>query len=157
MKILMVCLGNICRSPLAEGILRQKLQSAGLNVDVDSAGTGGWHVGEAPHKLSQNVAMRHNIDISGLRGRKFTAADMHDFDKIYVMDSENYNDVRFIAGKDWDENKVDLILNRIEPGKNKSVPDPWFDNTHAAFENVYQMLNQACDSIVADLKSDLTI
>lgn len=151
MKILMVCLGNICRSPLAEGILRDKLEAAGLDVEVDSAGTGGWHVGEAPHKLSQKIAQLHNINISNLRGRKFTSADMREFDKIYVMDSENYNDVKYIAGADWDENKVDLILNEVEPGLNKSVPDPWFDNTHAAFENVYQMLDQACDKIVADL------
>ncbi|MFT4202317.1 MAG: low molecular weight protein-tyrosine-phosphatase [Chitinophagaceae bacterium] len=151
MKILMVCLGNICRSPLAEGILRDKLERAGLDVEVDSAGTGGWHVGEAPHKLSQKIAQLHNININYLRGRKFTAADMVEFDKIYVMDSDNYNDVKYIAGNNWDEAKVDLILNATAPGMNQSVPDPWFDNTHDAFENVFQMLDKACDKIVADL------
>ena len=151
----MVCLGNICRSPLAEGILRHKLESAGIDAEVDSAGTGGWHIGEAPHKLSQSTALRHNIDISKLKGRKFTASDMFDFDKIFVMDSENYNDVKYIAGKDWDEEKVDLILNKSEPGRNKSVPDPWFENTNAAFENVYQMLDKACDVIVEEIKQSL--
>lgn len=155
MKILMVCLGNICRSPLAEGILRSKLEKAGLDVEVDSAGTGGWHVGEAPHKLSQSTALRHNIDISNLKGRKFTSQDMLDFDKVFVMDSDNYNDVKFIAGKNWNEDKVDLILNQSEPGRNKSVPDPWFDNTHAAFENVYQMLDKACNVIVDEIKQSL--
>lgn len=148
MKILMVCLGNICRSPLAEGILQNKLQQKGISAEVDSAGTGGWHVGEAPHKLSQLIAKRHGIDISGLKGRKFTAQDMIDFDQIFVMDSDNYNDVKFIAGKDWDEDKVDLILNQSEPGYNRSVPDPWFENTPEAFENVYQMLDKACEVIV---------
>lgn len=151
----MVCLGNICRSPLAEGILRSKLEKAGLDVEVDSAGTGGWHVGEAPHKLSQSTALRHNIDISNLKGRKFTSQDMLDFDKVFVMDSDNYNDVKFIAGKNWNEDKVDLILNQSEPGRNKSVPDPWFDNTHAAFENVYQMLDKACNVIVDEIKQSL--
>lgn len=155
MKILMVCLGNICRSPLAEGILRDKLEAAGLDVEVDSAGTGGWHIGEAPHKLSQKTARRHDIEISHLRGRKFSQDDMKDFDKIFVMDSDNYNDVKYIAASDWDENKVDLILNKLEPGQNKSVPDPWFDNTDAAFEDVYQMLDKACGKIVEEIKADL--
>lgn len=153
----MVCLGNICRSPLAEGILRHKLNAAGLDAEVDSAGTGGWHVGEAPHKLSQQVALRHNIDISQLKGRKFSAQDMNDFDMIFVMDSENYNDVRYIAGGKWDEKKVDLILNKTTPGRNQNVPDPWFENTPAAFENVYQMLNKACDKIVEEIKADMVV
>lgn len=154
MKILMVCLGNICRSPLAEGILRNKLAGNGMDVQVDSAGTGGWHVNEAPHILSQKVAKNHGFSISDLRGRKFLREDMADFDKIFVMDSQNYNDVKYIAGPKWDESKVDFILNQSLPGKNKSVPDPWYDNTVDAFENVYQMLDKACDVIIGKIQTN---
>ncbi|MDE1192600.1 MAG: low molecular weight phosphotyrosine protein phosphatase [Arachidicoccus sp.] len=148
MKILMVCLGNICRSPLAEGILQSKADEKKLNWTVDSAGTGGWHTGEAPHRLSQKIARNHGIDISHLRARQFVKEDMVRFDKIYVMDNENYNDVRRISGSLFDESKVKLILNEWHPDKNEEVPDPWYANTDAAFEEVYQMLNKACDRII---------
>jgi len=144
----MVCLGNICRSPLAEGILQHKADEHHLNWEIDSAGTGGWHTGEAPHRLSQKIAGNHGIDISHLKARQFVKEDMQRFDKIYVMDSENYNDVKRISGRLFDENKVDLILNESYPGKNKNVPDPWYANTDAAFEEVYQMLDKAGDAIV---------
>lgn len=144
----MVCLGNICRSPLAEGILRQKAEEHGLNWVIDSAGTGGWHIGEKPHQLSQLIASRHGIDLGNLRGRKLTEQDFQNFDLIYVMDSDNYRDARYIAGHSWNEGKTDLILNMTAPGKNNNVPDPWFDNTPDAFENVYRMLDKACDRII---------
>lgn len=148
MKILMVCLGNICRSPLAEGILKHKAQQRGLDWEVESAGTGGWHIGDPPHHGSQNIASKHGIDISTQKGRKFSKEDFDYFDKIYVMDSENYQDVRRIAGKAFDEEKVDLIMNEVYPARNMAVPDPWFANTDAAFEEVYQLLDKATDNII---------
>jgi protein-tyrosine phosphatase len=139
MRILMVCLGNICRSPLAEGILQHQADRAGLSIEVDSAGTAGYHVGEAPHPLSQKVALMNDIDISGQRGRAFRKEDMDRFDRIYVMDSENYNEVRRIAGPRWDASKVDLLLNELYPGENRGVPDPWYgeeDGYHAVFDMI---------------------
>lgn len=144
----MVCLGNICRSPLAEGILQQKADEHQLNWEIDSAGTGGWHSGEPPHKLSQKIARNHGIDISHLKARQFVKEDMQRFDKVYVMDRENYNDVKRISGNLFDEGKVDLILNESNPGKNKNVPDPWYAGTDTAFEEVYQMLDKACEQII---------
>mgnify|MGYP001546008681 CR=1 FL=1 len=144
----MVCLGNICRSPLAEGILQHKADERHLNWEIDSAGTGGWHTGEPPHRLSQKIEKNHGIDISHLKARQFVKEDMQRFDKIYVMDSENYNDVKRISGHLFDESKVDQILNESYPGRNKNVPDPWYANTDAAFEEVYQMLDKACEQLI---------
>jgi protein-tyrosine phosphatase len=147
MKFLMVCLGNICRSPLAEGILKHKIKQAGLNWTVESAGTGNYHIGEAPHHLSQKVAQLNGIDICEQKGRQFVKDDMLHYDKIYVMDAENYNDVRRISGKYWDANKVDLLLNEIYSGENRSVPDPWFGKEDG-FHMVYKMIDKACENIV---------
>lgn len=152
MKILMVCLGNICRSPLAEGILKHKAQKAGLNWEVESAGTGGWHIGDPPHHGSQNIASKYGIDISNQKGRKFTKEDFDYFDKIYVMDSENYQDAKRIAGKVFDEEKIDLIMNEVYAARNMAVPDPWYANTEAAFEEVYQLLDKATDNIIEKYK-----
>lgn len=151
----MVCLGNICRSPLAEGILQHKADERYLNWEVDSAGTGGWHTGEPPHRLSQKIAKNHGIDISHLKARQFVKEDMQRFDKIYVMDSENYNDVKRISGHLFDESKVGLILNESHPGRNKNVPDPWYANTDAAFEEVYRMLDKACEKIINNGKTEV--
>lgn len=147
MRILMICLGNICRSPLAEGILQNKADEAGLNWTVDSAGTGDYHVGEAPHKSSQKIAKLNGIDISKQKCRQFKKDDMHFFDKVYVMDSNNYNDVRRMSGNDWNESKTDLILNELYPGQNRNVPDPWY-GTEQSFHEVFEMLDKACDKIV---------
>src|ERR1044072_5341879 len=119
MKILMVCLGNICRSPLAEGILRKKLQDAGIaHVHVDSAGTNGYHNGENPDPRSIKNAKKNGVDISGLISRKFTVADFDHFDRIYVMDQSNYRDVMALAKNETHTAKVDLFLNISFPGKN---------------------------------------
>lgn len=148
MKILMVCLGNICRSPLAEGILQHKANNAGLNWTVESAGTGArYHAGEAPHKLSQKVATLNGVDICSQQSRQFTKEDMLHYDKIYVMDAENYNEVKRISGNNWDAKKVDLLMNELYPGKNKSIPDPWFGG-EPGFHEVYAMIEQACDNII---------
>ena len=147
MKILMVCLGNICRSPLAEGILQHKADMAGLKWKVDSAGTANYHVGEPPHKLSQKVARMNGINISQQCCRQFKKDDMLAFDKIYVMDSENYIDVRRISGELWDEEKTDLLLNELYPGKNMGVPDPWYGNEDG-YHKVFKLISDACDMII---------
>lgn len=141
MKILMVCLGNICRSPLAEGILRHLAMQRQLNWEIDSAGTGNWHVGDPPDPRSVKVAKKHGIDISGLRGRQFQAGDFGRFDSIYVMDLDNYRDVLRKAGSDADRSKVQLLLEHQQP-----VPDPWYDD--ALFEPVYHLIYDACERIV---------
>jgi protein-tyrosine phosphatase len=147
MKILMVCLGNICRSPLAEGILQYKANQAGLNWKVDSAGTAGYHIGEMPHRLSQKVAQMNGIDISYQRGRQFSKNDMLVFDKIYVMDEDNYADVKRACKDLFDETKVDLLLNELYPGKNLDVPDPWY-GTEEGYHKVFEMIDKACDHII---------
>ena len=142
-KILMVCLGNICRSPLAEGILRSKLDS---NFIIDSAGTGGWHAGESPDQRSIETAKQNNIDISHQKARKFSIADFDSFDYIYVMDQSNYKDVINLAPNKAAKAKVALIL-----GDSKEVPDPYY-GTLEDFEQVYYLLNQTCEEIARKLK-----
>lgn len=146
MKVLMVCLGNICRSPLAEGILQHKALSAGLNWEVDSAGTGNYHIGEAPHVLSQKVARMNGIDITQQRCRQFRASDMEDFDLIYVMDQDNYKEVRRMSGAHWNALKTKLILNEIDENE-EAVPDPWY-GTEKDYHYVFGLLTTACDHII---------
>ena len=147
-KILMVCLGNICRSPLAEGILQSKLPKD--KFIVDSAGTGEWHVGKQPDARSIAIADKKGLNISGQRGRQFRTQDFKDFDYIYVMDGSNYNDVLSLAKNDEEKNKVKLILNELFPNENVDVPDPYF-GLQNGFESVYDMLDQACDVIAEKL------
>ncbi|MEP6805205.1 MAG: low molecular weight protein-tyrosine-phosphatase [Flavobacterium sp.] len=146
-KILMVCLGNICRSPLAEGILASKLPD---NFIVDSAGTGSWHVGRAPDKRSIAVAQKNGLCIDGQKGRQFKTSDFDEFDYIYVMDSSNYSDVIDLAKTPEHKNKVQLILNELFPDENVDVPDPYYGVANG-FDNVYQMLNEATDIIAKKL------
>lgn len=147
MKILMVCLGNVCRSPLAEGILRDKVKRAGLDWEVDSAGTNGYQPGCPPHHFSQKVAKFYGIDIGEQKCRHFTKNDIDKFDTIYVMDEENYYDVQRICGEKWDPKKVDFLLNEIYPMQNRMVPDPWFGGEDG-FHKVYEMIDEACEAIV---------
>jgi protein-tyrosine phosphatase len=144
----MVCLGNICRSPLAEGILKAKVDVD--KVQVDSAGTGGWHEGELPDSRSIDIARKHGLDITDQRGKKFSAYDFETYDYIFVMDNSNYRDVIRMAKNDSEKQKVQLILDEIFPGENVDVPDPYYGGGHG-FENVYQMLDQACEKIVRRL------
>jgi protein-tyrosine phosphatase len=148
MKILMVCLGNICRSPLAEAILEEKARLAGLDWQIDSAGTNGYHIGEAPHHLSQKVARHNGLDISHQRARKFTAADFQRFDKIYAMAEDVIDDMRQIAGRHFEASKVDLLLNEVHPGKNEEVPDPWY-GPEPGYHEVYKLISDAADQIIA--------
>lgn len=147
-RILMVCLGNICRSPLAEGILREKARAANLDWDIDSAGTNGYHTGEAPHPLSQKVARQHGIDIGNQHARRFTAADFQRFDKIYAMAGDVIDDMRRIAGRRFDVSKVDLLMNEIHPGSNEDVPDPWY-GPESGYHEVYALIDKAADRIIA--------
>jgi len=147
MKILMVCLGNICRSPLAEGILQDKAWKAGLNWSVESAGTNGYHIGKAPHHLSQKVALIHGIDISQQCSRKFTAEDFDRFDKIYAMAADVIDEIKQIAKNKYDARKVDLLMNELYPGKNRDVPDPWY-GPEPGYHSVYDMIDEACDKII---------
>ncbi len=147
MKILMVCLGNICRSPLAEGILKHKAKEAGLNWTIESAGTNGYHTGEAPHPLSQKVAQLNGIDICAQRARNFVREDMERYDKIYAMADDVIEEMRRIARDRFDEDKVDLLLNEVNPGEQRSVPDPWY-GPEPGYHEVYQLIDEACTAIV---------
>ncbi len=144
-KILMVCLGNICRSPLAEGILKSKVNTN--QVFIDSAGTGSWHIGELPDKRSIQVADKNEINITDQRSRQFVVKDFDEFDMIFVMDNSNYETVMSLARNDHDKQKVNLILNSIYPKENLDVPDPYYDGTNG-FDNVFEMLDKACNQIV---------
>ena len=146
MKVLMVCLGNICRSPLAEGILQHKINENQLDWKVDSAGTGSWHVGNSPDPRSQEVGLKHGIDITRQRAMQFKAHHLDKFDLIFAMDSSNYQNILKLATTPEQKEKVQLIMNMSEPGMNQGVPDPYWDDN--GFENVYQMLNRACDAII---------
>jgi len=146
MKILMVCLGNICRSPLAEGIMQSKIDLHGLDWSVDSAGTGSWHVGERPDHRSAEVAQKHGIDINYQRARQFQVDDFQQFDLIFAMDSSNYQNILKMAASKEEEKKVQLIMNEVKPGFNQNVPDPYWNND--GFELVFQMLDEACDEII---------
>lgn len=147
-KILMVCLGNICRSPLAEGIMRSKLSE---DFTVDSAGTGGWHAGELPDKRSIATAKNRGLDITNQRARQFKRSDFDTFDHIFVMDNSNYKDVLALAPNEEAKSKVKLILNEIFPNENVDVPDPYYGGQEG-FENVFDMLDQACEEIARKLK-----
>jgi len=143
-KILMVCLGNICRSPLAEGILQSKLPRNLFTVD--SAGTATYHVGEAPDNRSIEVAINNNIDISKQRARQFTRDDFDRFDYIFAMDNSNYKNITKLARNTEDLSKVKLILNESHPQKNRDVPDPYYGGEEG-FEKVYHLLDEACSFI----------
>ncbi len=147
MRILMVCLGNICRSPLAEGILQEKVKKAGLDWVVDSAGTNHYHTGDAPHPLSQKIALINGIDISQQRARRFTSEDLTQFDKIYALAGDVLNDIQRITGNKFDSAKVDLLLNEQYPGKNLDVPDPYYGG-EPDFHEVYELLDEVCDQLI---------
>lgn len=143
-KVLMVCLGNICRSPLAEGILQSKVNSD--EVFVDSAGTAAYHIGNKPDERSIAVAAKYGLNITNQSARKFTVKDFNHFDMIYAMDESNYNNILLEARNESDTQKVQLILNETHPNKNLSVPDPYYGGKQG-FENVYKMLDAACEII----------
>jgi len=147
-KILMVCLGNICRSPLAEGILASKLDSK--KFQVDSCGTSNYHIGEKPDTRSIETAKKHGIDITNQRAAQFKVKDFDTYDFIYPMDQSNYENIIKLARNENDKKKVKLILSELELNENLDVPDPYYGGKQG-FETVYQMLNNACDRIITKL------
>lgn len=146
----MVCLGNICRSPLAEGIMRSKFPND--TYLVDSAGTANYHVGKAPDKRSIAVAKKYGLNISNLKGRQFSVTDFDAFDVIYVMDESNFKNVIALTRNDEDITKVKFILNEVYPNQNYNVPDPYYGGDEG-FETIYKMLDEACDNIAKTLNS----
>ena len=145
----MVCLGNICRSPLAEGILQSKLDANFFTVD--SAGTAAYHIGELPDQRSIAVAKKYGIDISNQRARKFDVKDFIEFDIIYAMDKENYQNICSLAKNKTELQKVKMILDEVKPSQNLSVPDPYYGGDDG-FQNVYQLLDEACEKISKNYK-----
>lgn len=152
MKVLMVCLGNICRSPMADGLLRQKVRLEKLEVEVDSAGTSNYHIGDAPDSRMRATAKKLGCSIDDLRARQFTAADFDDFDLIYAMDASNLENILKLKRSTADEKKVKLILNELYPGENREVPDPYFGGEQG-FIDVFNMLDKATDIILNNLKN----
>ena len=150
-KVLMVCLGNICRSPLAEGILKSKVDPD--KVFIDSAGTSNYHVGDTPDRRSIAVAKENELDITTQKGRQFQVSDFDEFDHIYVMDISNYHDVISLARNEADKEKVKMILNEIFPGENVEVPDPYHGGNDG-FNKVYKMLDEACEIIAEKLEKE---
>ena len=146
----MVCLGNICRSPLAEGIMKTKVKENNLDWIVESAGTGSWHVGKLPDSRSIDVAHLHGLDITDQRARQFNASDLDTYDLIFAMDASNYQDITRLANNDSQKEKVQMIMNMANPGMNQGVPDPYWGND--GFENVYQMLDLACEKVIERYK-----
>ncbi len=149
-KILMVCLGNICRSPLAEGILKSKLDSD--KFIVDSASTSNYHIGDLPDSRSIEIARSNQINITDQRGRQFKTQDFDSFDFIYAMDNSNYKNIIRLARNQKDIDKVELILNEIYPNENMAVPDPYYGGNDG-FKNVFNLLDDACNIIADKLKS----
>lgn len=147
MKILMVCLGNICRSPLAEGIMKAKATEYQLDFEVDSAGTAAYHIGELPDKRSIAIAKKYGIDLTDQRARQFKKSDFKNFDIIFAMDHSNYQNIIKLATHIDEKNKVHLILNENHPNENLEVPDPYYGGEEG-FETVFSMLNDACETFI---------
>jgi protein-tyrosine phosphatase len=152
MKVLVVCLGNICRSPLAEAILQEKADRAGLCWKVESAGTNSYHIGEPPHVLSQKVAKLNGLDICHQRARKFIARDYEDFDLVFALANDVLDEMKSIAGKRFDSSKTFLLLDELYPGENKDVPDPWY-GPEPGYHEAWDLISKACDAIINRYKN----
>lgn len=152
MRILMVCLGNICRSPIAEGVMRSIISRNNLNWEVASAGTESYHIGEPPHRYSQKICQKNGIDISQQKARRFVASDLDNFDLIYVMAEDVMTEVKHIAGAAFDSRKVILFLEERYPGSHRSVPDPWY-GPEEGYVEVYDMISITCEAIVTKYRA----
>jgi protein-tyrosine phosphatase len=151
----MVCLGNICRSPLAQGVLQHKLDSFNLkNIYVDSAGTGSWHAGNPPDIRSIEIAEKYGIDISQQRARQFSSNDFNTFNKIIVMDTKNYKDLLNLSSSQIDSDKIKLLLSYTYKNERASVPDPYYGGDDG-FENIYKLINSACNEIIKEIIKDI--
>ncbi|MDP4290632.1 MAG: low molecular weight protein-tyrosine-phosphatase [Bacteroidota bacterium] len=151
MKILMVCLGNICRSPLAEGILKKKIKKHNINAEVASAGFVSFHAGQSADKRAEMIASQFGVDISTHKARVFKQGDFDIYDQIFVMDHENLKAVHKLSRNNADRNKAGLILNELFPGENQIVPDPYYGGKEG-FVDVFHLLDKACDAIIQKLK-----
>lgn len=152
MNILFVCLGNICRSPLAEGILKDKLSKNKINANIESAGFESFHINEHPDKRAIKVAEKHGIDISSYSCRLFTSSDFEKFDRIYVMEAANFRDAKYFARDDKDMGKIKFLMSVIH-GKNVAVPDPYFGDEEG-FDSTFEMIDKACEIIAKKLKNN---
>lgn len=148
MKILMVCLGNICRSPIAHGIMESKIKKLNLNWTVDSAGTSGWHVGEQPDKRAIATCKAKGLNIVHQKSRKITKGDIEYYDVIFAMDANNYNDILRLCQSDEQKAKVKLMTDYLYPGRNTPIPDPYYDDR---FEEVYTLIDLATDSFLKSM------
>lgn len=148
----MICLGNICRSPMAEGILRKKIEENNLNAEVDSCGTASYHIGDSPDLRAQQTIKKHGHDISNLRGRQFSIEDFDKFDLIFTMDENNYKHIVRLARNENDRKKVNMIMNMAYPQMNIPVPDPYYGGLNG-FEETYEMLDLACENIIHSIKN----
>jgi protein-tyrosine phosphatase len=150
-KILFVCLGNICRSPLAEGIMMHLNEAHQLGLTIDSAGTSNYHIGEAPDRRTIANARRNGVDLSSLRARQFRTEDFLEFDRIFVMDKSNLHNVARLAPSEELLSKVDLLLNKASPGEDREVPDPYYGGEQG-FEEVFQLVYKACEQIAEEYR-----
>jgi len=150
-KILMVCLGNICRSPMAEGIVRDEFAKHGINIQVDSAGTAAYHVGEAADERGKAELAKHGIDISDERAMKLSPYHLEEYDMIYAMDRSNYSDILALCKDEEERKKVDMFMNISQPGKFISVPDPYYGGDEG-FAKVYTMLKESAEQLAEQLK-----
>ncbi len=152
MKILMVCLGNICRSPIADGVLRKKVKDLNLTWEIDSAGTAAYHIGEKPDERMQKTALKNGFDISNLRARQFQQKDFDEFDIIYAMDASNYNNIIALAKNETQKNKVKLFLNELNPNSNQAVPDPYYGGQDD-FDLVFNLVDETTNIILEKYNS----
>ncbi len=152
MRVLMVCLGNICRSPMAEGVLRHLASNRGIDLEIDSCGTAGYHIGSPPDRRAVSNMFDHGIDISDLRARQFTKADFSNFDFIVAMDTNNFDDIVALSNSDAQASKVKLMLNYSSPYENQAVPDPYYGGDEG-FEEVYDLLLESCNAFLDQLET----
>ena len=154
MKILFVCLGNICRSPIAEGVLTELAKQHHLSWQIASAGTESFHIGEQPHRYSQQVCKENSIDISHQRAAQFSKEDLQQYDLIYTMSTDVYNILKKICGSSFDSNKVRLFLEELYPSQNLSIKDPWYGELEGYYE-VYEEIRKGCLAIIENHSTDL--
>lgn len=141
----MICLGNICRSPLAQGVMESLCKANHLDWQIDSAGTASWHAGNPPDPRSIKIARNKGLDITAQRARQLQKADLDKYDLLLVMDQENYNNVLKMCHNDAQKSKVQLILNYAYPNENRAVPDPYYDDS---FDHVYELLVKSCSQLL---------
>jgi protein-tyrosine phosphatase len=152
MKILMVCLGNICRSPIAEGVMLEKFRKHSIEGKVDSAGVISFHAGEQPDRRAIEISLENGIDISGQKARQFRLSDFHDFDLILTMDNSVHREIAGMAGNESDRQKVKLFLPFAGMQQSENVPDPYYGGKEG-FQLVFSMIDEGCDRIIQKVQN----